>query len=124
VLKRESGKEGFPDLLRAQKLGRAVGVRTRPQRDEAPIHCVFEQVVFMLVQSHPGIFFGVRSMARSAVVTSARPRAPRVKIQRYWMPRAWNRPQARDIFVALNHAVDEQGDGRKILQTMSAPQPA
>jgi hypothetical protein len=26
VMKRESGKKGFPDLLRAQKLGRAVGV--------------------------------------------------------------------------------------------------
>jgi hypothetical protein len=26
---------------------------------ESPIHCVFEQVAFMLVQSHPGIFFVV-----------------------------------------------------------------
>ena len=66
VLKRDSSKEGFPDLFLPQKMGRAVGVKDcnavgelEPQRDKLQIHGVFEQVTFMLVQIHPGNFFDV-----------------------------------------------------------------
>jgi hypothetical protein len=54
-------KKSFPDLLHAQLLSVSVlvedcdGVRELgPKRSKTQIHCVFEQVTFMLVQGHPG----------------------------------------------------------------------
>jgi hypothetical protein len=66
VLKRESIKKGFPDVLRSQLLGGFVGVEDgdgvgelRPKMSKTPIHCVFEKVTFMCVQSHPHGLLGV-----------------------------------------------------------------
>ena len=60
VLKRESIKKGSPDVLRAQLLDNCVGVEDgdgvgelRPKMSKAQIHCVFEKITFMCVQSHP-----------------------------------------------------------------------
>ncbi len=60
VLERESIRKGFPYLLVAQKLGRAVDVKNiaghgdfGPQRDKTLIDSVFKEVAFIFVHYHP-----------------------------------------------------------------------
>ena len=45
------------------------------------------------VQSHPGIFFGVVNGKVSGRDERAAESVKGQNLQRYWMPRAWNRPQ-------------------------------
>ncbi len=59
VLEGEIGQEGFPYLLSAQKLGRAVLVKNGvgvgklgPQRHKTAVYCVFK-IAFMFVHCHP-----------------------------------------------------------------------
>ena len=115
VLTREIIKKGFPDVLRAQLLGGCVGVEDgdgvgelRPKMSKAQIHCVFEKITFMCVQSHPRGLLGVvdgevigGDELTSEVTCGLNPtvlnaegleEAPDV---------------ARNILVALDHAVDK-----------------
>jgi len=66
VVKRESSEKGFPYLLGAQLLSRAVGVKhfhsiskRGPEILKTAIKDVFKRVAVVLIQSHPSIFFNV-----------------------------------------------------------------
>jgi hypothetical protein len=66
VVKWESSEKGFPYLLGAQLLGRAVGVKhfhsvskRGPEILKAAIKDVFKRVAVVLIQGHPSIFFSV-----------------------------------------------------------------
>jgi hypothetical protein len=90
VLERESIKKGFPYLLIAQKLVRAVVVKNGivvgelgPQKYKTVIYSAF-------VHSHDLSLELL--MTRSSAVTIALPRGPRVRTQLYWIPRASKRP--------------------------------
>jgi hypothetical protein len=66
VVKRESSEKGFPYLLGAQLLSRAVGVehfhsvsKRGPEILKTAIKDVFKRVAVVLIQGHPSIFFSV-----------------------------------------------------------------
>ena len=66
MVKRESSEKGFPYLLDTHRLGRAVGVENFHSVSErgqgilkAAIEDVFQRVMVVLIQCHPGIFFSV-----------------------------------------------------------------
>jgi hypothetical protein len=88
VLEGESSQKSFSYLRNAQMLGRAVLVKNGDHTDTRRQDTVSSRRSrsCSYTDIHDSSF--ALSMTRSSALTSSRPRVPRVRTQRYWIPRA------------------------------------
>jgi len=112
VVKRESSKKGFPDLLCTAWLRGIVlledleGVSERvPEHLEAAIEYVFQRVAIRFVHVHPGAFFGIidsglRLSDESTAKCSTREQPPEL----YAKEQKEAEDVTREIFVLLDSA--------------------
>jgi hypothetical protein len=128
MLERESSEKGFPYLLSAQKVGRAVLVKNGvgvgklgPQRHKTAVYGVFKKIAFVFVRRHPGFFFGVvdgqvlgleeltaeRATGQNITVLDTKGLKESVDV-------------VRDVFVAVDGAGGKAGRCGKISRTPGA----